>query len=237
MKVVISIQRDSFTASYSSKSRYFKIVLTFLFPFLLFITLGMAMAEGKLTAVDDRFYHMVSRLISGPMTSVMRFFTFVGTWPVFVGITLAGILLFRRNRRYAFSSRMLGVNLILCWLLNEALKYGFHRVRPNILRLTEATGYSFPSGHSMTSMGFYGFIACVIYFGSKSRLRYLYMAGLGLLVVMIGFSRIYLGVHYTSDVLAGFAAGFAWLAGFCSLIGNQRLFPEESVKAQEHSMK
>lgn len=224
-KVVISIRKDMFVSSPYIKTRDWKKVLVFLFPLLLFIVFAVAVLEKKLSFFDDAVYQRISGIASGNMTYIMRLLTFLGNWQVMVGITLAGILLYWKSSRYAFASRMLGVNLTICWFLNEVLKYGFRRERPGILHLTEATGYSFPSGHSMVSMGFYGFIAFVVYFSIRSRWKYLYIGGLGMLILLIGFSRVYLGVHYASDVLAGFFAGFTWLTGFCSLMGSERLFP------------
>ncbi|HEX6922907.1 MAG TPA: phosphatase PAP2 family protein, partial [Bacillales bacterium] len=88
----------------------------------------------------------------------------------------------------------------------------FQRQRPEIHRLIEVTGYSFPSGHAMGSFVFYGMLGYFFILFLKSEYlkagSTLLMAGL---IFMIGFSRVYLGVHYPSDVLAGFAAGGAWL--------------------------
>jgi undecaprenyl-diphosphatase len=83
--------------------------------------------------------------------------------------------------------------------------------------LVDVSGFSFPSGHAMISSAFYGYMIYLVVIRLKTRIKYLLAGLLGLLVLAIGVSRIYLGVHYASDVLVGFAAGFAWLILFIRL--------------------
>jgi undecaprenyl-diphosphatase len=99
-------------------------------------------------------------------------------------------------------------------VLSSAMKLGFRRERPFFSDplATERT-YSFPSGHALVSLAVYGSIALVLARRLPTRgERVLLLAGTGALVLAIGFSRLYLGVHFLSDVLAGYAAGAAWLA-------------------------
>jgi prepilin signal peptidase PulO-like enzyme (type II secretory pathway) len=98
------------------------------------------------------------------------------------------------------------------------MKNIFVRQRPNILRLTDASGYSFPSGHSMASMVFYGFLIYLIYLNIKSKkIKISLICFLVLLIMLIGLSRIYLGVHYPSDVCGGFLMGLAYLVIFTKI--------------------
>ena len=104
-------------------------------------------------------------------------------------------------------------------LLNLWLKSFFERERPNVNRIIEAEGFSFPSGHSMGSMTYYGFL---IYLVLRSKRKPYSKFGLGILlclvILLIGISRIYLGVHYPSDVMAGYMAGSVWLVLCISLL-------------------
>jgi undecaprenyl-diphosphatase len=104
-------------------------------------------------------------------------------------------------------------NLTGSWILNTVLKDVFRRARPDIEHLVRAGGYSFPSGHAMISMSFYGMLGYLLYINLRDKKkRRWYVPILTLVIVFsIGLSRIYLGVHYPSDVAAGFAAGGAWL--------------------------
>jgi len=94
------------------------------------------------------------------------------------------------------------------------LKLGIHRIRPlTETSLINASGWSFPSGHAMMSMIFYGMITYfLLRSGHSWRLRMFFVTVAGFIVVMIGLSRIYLQVHYLSDVLAGYAGGLFWLS-------------------------
>lgn len=97
-------------------------------------------------------------------------------------------------------------------VFNLLLKELFRRERPELHRLIEEGGYSFPSGHSMASFLFYGMVAVFLYLFVVSRLAKLgIVLAAVILIACVGASRIYLGVHYPSDVLAGYAAGGAWL--------------------------
>jgi undecaprenyl-diphosphatase len=105
------------------------------------------------------------------------------------------------------------VALVGAQLLGWALKATFERPRPSFDDpVATASWFSFPSGHAMSSIALYGALAYVFAdrFGSV-RSRFAGLGGLALLLAAIGFSRLYLGVHYLTDVLAGYSAGLAWL--------------------------
>lgn len=203
-------------------------IITITLPLLLFIKLSENLIKKELSIFDDTIYSFVSRLISKDMTALMKFFSFMGSGKVLVTIALVSLALFWKNRRLFYYGKMVPVNLVASSLLNTIFKFIFHRARPDIHRLTEATGFSFPSGHSMIGMSFYGFLIFVAYTGIKSRWRYFVVGLLAVLILMIGLSRIYLGVHYASDVIAGFSAGLAWLIVFISL--TKKTYDENSAK-------
>jgi len=97
-------------------------------------------------------------------------------------------------------------------ILNTLLKKIFQRERPSLHRLIEETGYSFPSGHSMAAFALYGVLAFLLWRHVRSKIGRMTLIALSaLLVLSIGLSRIYLGVHYPSDVLAGYMASGVWL--------------------------
>jgi undecaprenyl-diphosphatase len=109
---------------------------------------------------------------------------------------------------------MLAVSLAGTWLLNNLLKIIFQRTRPDVLHLVAANGFSFPSGHAMITTAFYGMLGYIIWshLRQRSKPAWYVMLLTFCLVIAIGVSRVYLGVHYPSDVVAGFAAG-----GICLL--------------------
>lgn len=97
-------------------------------------------------------------------------------------------------------------------LLIKLLKSFYQRERPSINSEIDAIGYSFPSGHGMGSLLFYGFLTYIIISNIKSKaIKWSAVILASILVLLIGFSRVYLGAHYPSDVIAGYLAGAVWL--------------------------
>lgn len=110
-------------------------------------------------------------------------------------------------------------NLAIITALNQLLKNILQRPRPTEYRIIEETGYSFPSGHSMISMAFYGYIIYLIYKYVKNKyIKWFSIVLLSILICSIGISRIYLGVHYTSDVLGGFLISISYLVIYISAV-------------------
>lgn len=133
---------------------------------------------------------------------------FLGTY-VSITVVVSGFLLYRRR---ILEAVFLNVSLVSAWSLMVILKNVFERSRPVGDALTAAAGYSFPSGHALLSMAFYGFLACLWLSYNHSWGARLGAIGFFILVFLIGFSRIYLNVHYLSDVLVGFVLGMVCLA-------------------------
>ncbi|MCL4440517.1 MAG: phosphatase PAP2 family protein [Firmicutes bacterium] len=181
---------------------------------LLFAKLASELLENELKWFDNAVIDLVHRLDSPLTTEVMKGLSTIGSSTVMIGVALVAALLLWWVKRHFWDALMVPVALIGSYSLNELLKWIFRRDRPNVARLVEATGYSFPSGHAMVSMTVFGLLAYLAWINLRQPLlRYLLTCTLVLLAVAIGISRIYLGVHYPSDVLAGFAAGGFWLVG------------------------
>jgi membrane-associated phospholipid phosphatase len=126
-----------------------------------------------------------------------------------VGLLLvAWLLLVRRHRWYSLLVPVVALGSIT---LNLVLKQFYHRPRP-LLPLVSARGLSFPSGHAMISASFYGLLIYLVQVHVRSTiLRWSLTIGLVTLIILIGLTRVYLRVHYATDVLAGFTAGLVWL--------------------------
>lgn len=170
--------------------------------------------EQDLAAFDMTVIALIRYPSGHWIDSVMLFITQLGSASVLLVLAL-GVLLLFLLRGWRREAKTLVICLFGAALLNQLLKVLFARARPELFRLVEETGYSFPSGHSMVSFCVYGFLAYIFSRSVSSlRLRILAFAMAAVLVAAIGVSRIYLGVHYPTDVLAGFVAGGTWL-GFC----------------------
>jgi membrane-associated phospholipid phosphatase len=162
---------------------------------------------------DQRLADWLHGRATDPLTDVFEGVTFLGNFVTLLAVTLvAAILLWRRKER--IDAAFVVLAFAGAQLLSNGLKLAFQRERPFFPDpLATATTYSFPSGHALVSLAVYGAIALVVArrLPSAGR-RTLLFGGVAVLVIAIGFSRLYLGVHFLSDVLAGYAAGIAWLS-------------------------
>ena len=176
----------------------------------IFIWLLEEVGEGELTKLDTGAYLLFVQTLRQPwLTPYMESISELAQ-PVALLAMLLAVEAFAPGRRPGACA---AVNLVCAVALNVLLKQLVQRPRPDGFRLIAETGYSFPSGHSMVAMAFYGLLAWMVWHYERDRfVRWLCVIGFGLVIALIGISRIYLGVHYASDVLAGFCVSLAWLA-------------------------
>jgi undecaprenyl-diphosphatase len=158
------------------------------------------------------------------VTSIMEGFSSLSS-PIVIAVMFLMVVAFAPGRRPGMCAAL---NLVSVVLINQVLKYIVQRPRPDGFRLISEVGYSFPSGHSMVSMAFYGLCAWMVWTYERGRiLRWLCCLSFASIVVVVGMSRVYLGVHYASDVIAGFCVSLAWL-GVYTKIFCPLFMPEES---------
>jgi len=176
--------------------------------------------ENDIYKFDDYVYKYISLIISPSMTVFLKLITDLGSvLPVVIICILA--FLFMKNKIYA---KLMTLNLVIITTLNLIIKNIVSRPRPTGFRLIDETGYSFPSGHSMVSMAFYGFIIYLIYIYVKSKpLKVTLITILSLMIFLIGISRIYLGVHYASDVVQGFCISVAYLILVTNILSKNKI--------------
>jgi undecaprenyl-diphosphatase len=177
---------------------------------LLFAWLAMEVTHGNTIGFDLAVRGAIHSWSSPLLTGAMQGITMLGA-PGFLiplGLLLAAILIWRRRARAAVA---LAAAAIGGEILNAILKVVFHRTRPeSFFGLAQPEHFSFPSGHAMVSTCFYGALAAILAAGSPRNAGYWALGTAAPL--LIGFSRVYLGVHYPTDVLAGYAAGIVWLS-------------------------
>lgn len=174
-----------------------------------FIFLVEDVIDSEIMTFDDKCYNFVSlHLISDFMTPIAKFITNFGGVYWLIGFSIF-LLFVIKNRKIGISILL---NLSLAALTNYTLKQILQRPRPTEFRIINESGYSLPSGHSMVSMAFYGYLIYLVYKNVKNKyIRIGLISFLSILIVSIGISRIYLGVHYTSDVIAGFLIAISYL--------------------------
>ena len=181
-----------------------------------FLALAEDVFNKEIMNGDIIGYKMVSTfLISDFATPVAKFITNFGG-VIFLILTAIVLTILIKNKKIGLAILL---NLTIITILNQLLKRILQRPRPTEYRIIEETGYSFPSGHSMVSMAFYGYLIYLIYKYVKNKyIKWISIALLSILIGTIGISRIYLGVHYTSDVLGGFLISVSYLIIYVSAV-------------------
>lgn len=189
--------------------------IIFVMCILVFVHISIELSYKELIKLDETIYAFLSSLVSRKATKLFRFVTRFGSIEVVLPIWILSLIIYRDWRKSILSSLNLGCIIAL----NQALKFLFERPRPAVVRLAEATGFSFPSGHSMISLAFYGFMLFLLLKSDYiPTLKVIATVIVVSLIIMIGISRIYLGVHYTTDVIAGFCLSLAYLILFTDIV-------------------
>ena len=181
-----------------------------------FLALAEDVFNKEIMNGDIIGYKFISTyLISDFATPIAKLITNFGAAIFLIGIAVI-LFIVIKNKKIGIS---IITNLGIITILNQLLKRILQRPRPEEFRIINESGYSFPSGHSMISMAFYGYLIYLIYKYVKNKyLKCFLITILGILIVNIGISRIYLGVHYTSDVLAGFLISISYLIVYISIV-------------------
>jgi undecaprenyl-diphosphatase len=186
------------------------------------------------TNFDDRVFNSIEPYINDTLTSIMLVITFLGKHNLLIPLNFVLILFFIYRKERWFATRVAALSLSSL-LLMFILKFFFQRNRPQQQLIDEVSGYSFPSGHALISVVFYGLFIHMIWHEVKTKwLRTLLIVVLSILILLIAFSRIYLHVHYASDVIAGIAVGFIWLVLSLRIIHRieKRFIARRALKAE-----
>ncbi|WP_311079899.1 phosphatase PAP2 family protein [Paenibacillus polymyxa] len=208
-------QSSRFLPSYLRRSLYASIIMI---AVLLLIAYSVQwIGTAPFLYWDERIQNVVfpgTAAAHDQLLTVAIFITSFGSFRISLLIALGAAILcwvYLRSKAYSFAILS---SFTAMWVLNTLIKEILQRERPSLQHLVEAGGYSFPSGHAMISMGFYGMIFAIWAIERKIRERSLFLpCVLGtLLILLIGLSRVYLGVHFPTDIVGGYIAGTIWLA-------------------------
>jgi membrane-associated phospholipid phosphatase len=188
------------------------VTISFFIALFAFVFIARMIFWKQKDDFDNRAFTFFASIVSDVNTNIMEVFTFLGTHYFLIPANLLMIAYFLFIRKHKWYSIKIPVISIGSLVIMSLLKQIFHRERPLGPLLDEAKGLSFPSGHAMMSFVFYGLIIYIIWEEVHNKaLRYFLAFLLLLLIFFIGISRIYLRVHYASDVCAGFSLGLLWL--------------------------
>lgn len=191
--------------------RYFVIF----FLIVLFLGVFIYILKKEIINIDNIVYrYIVENIRSERLTQVMKIITMFGSSIAVILVSLLTIF-FVKNRKMIF---LVCINPLLATIINQGLKFIVARKRPTEFFLIVEKGFSFPSGHSMVSVSLYGFIIYLMYTRVKSKKKYIFISVFVILTILIMFSRIYLGVHYLSDVIAGCLISVVYLITYIKVI-------------------
>ncbi len=207
-----------------SRTRWFYVIAAA--ALLLFLWMGHEAARGQTLAFDSAVRDAVHRLASAPLTRTMMVLTQMGAPAFLIVVTLIAGWRFS-VRGEARLAAVLAIATIGASAACESLKLIYHRPRPAaFFGYDEPLTFSFPSGHATTSLCFYGLFSIILSGRAKTvRRRRAVWFGCAGLVLAIGFSRVYLGVHYPTDVLGGYLFGLAWIFGIVPATAGRWLRP------------
>lgn len=211
---------SSGVSDHKSKKRLFIIGLIGIIPFISIVLFGF-WGWAEITAIDYQISHYFYKLHSPILNIIMTAITHVGDLVVQTAITVLVVSMLFILRKWR-TALWYGLTVLIgAGILNGAIKELYGRARPSQIQpLVEIGGYSFPSGHSMGSVIVFGGILFLIIQGLRSsQLKVLISLLISLLILAIGISRVYLGVHFPTDVIGGFSLGFAWICFSISLFG------------------
>ncbi|WP_066048894.1 phosphatase PAP2 family protein [Robertmurraya korlensis] len=183
-----------------------------LLSLLAFSVMALFVRRNTIVSFDNIIISSIQGVEAPWLTGIMRFFTFIGdTIPVIILSLISLFLLYKvlnhRAELILFIAVILGANILFL-----TLKMVFQRARPDLHRLAEASNYSFPSGHATMAFALYGVLTFILWRHINTSFKRTIHILISLVVILsIGVSRIYLGVHYPSDILAGYFISAFWL--------------------------
>ena len=183
---------------------------------LLFIILTILVLTNVTTNLDNTINSFMLSINNIKLTKIMIIITNIGSAYSLISITfLISLIAIIKNKKLPLNTI---INLISVFIISQIFKNIIHRQRPLNEFLVSATGYSYPSGHSMVSLAYFLYIAISLCKYTNNKLLKIIIKLLSiLLILVIGFSRIYLGVHYLTDVLAGYLLGLSYLMIFLNI--------------------
>ena len=205
-----------------------KYILYISIPLLLIILLITSkVIVGKELYIDKLAYHLfIEKLRNYKLTTFMKLATKLSNPEIMIVIAIISIIIcikFIKNKKLSLG---IILNLAGITIINQILKFIFRRERPIGYRLIEMSGYSFPSGHAMVSLAFYGLLIYITKRLVKNKYLKILLIILNIaIIILIGVSRIYLGVHYLSDVLTGYSISIIYLLITTKLLNKYKVFP------------
>jgi undecaprenyl-diphosphatase len=196
----------------------------------LFVFVARMVFIKEKAGLDTELFDFLANYVSSVNTELMQSVSFLGTHYFLIPANLVLVLYFlfiRKERWYSIKVPAISLTSLLLMLV---LKQFFHRERPLVPLLEAAQGMSFPSGHSLMSATFYGLLIYLVWRNiQNAAAKWILTILLVLLIFFIGLSRIYLRVHYPTDVIAGLSLGFVWLVLSITILNKMEAIGKKEV--------
>ena len=185
-----------------------------IFSLIVFVLLSILLVTNNIIWFDNTIYNTIINQ-NDFLTIILKNITELGDFIILISISLLLLLVCKQKK----IGILVCLNLALSFVINEIFKIIFIRPRPIDNILISVNGYSFPSGHSMVSMSFYGLLIYLCYKNINNKIiKWLLIIFQVIIILIIGYSRIYLGAHFPSDVIAGFSLGLFYLILYINLV-------------------
>lgn len=206
------------------------VLILFMFALIAFILIAYRVLQLQDDQFDFLVFEHVSNIVTPSLTRFIQFITFFGNHKFLIPANVVLVVYFlfiKKHRWYSIKVPVIAIGGVLIMFL---LKQFFNRPRPLIPLLEPVKGLSFPSGHALMSMSFYGLLIFLVWENVCNRFwKWLLISLLLIFILLIGFTRIYLRLHYFSDVIAGFAAGIIWLSLSIWLVRRMERFSRKEI--------
>lgn len=183
-----------------------------IFSGIAFGYIAAAVGNESIAHFDASIIGFVQGLETPWLTMMMKIFTWIGSGYVVAPIALIGFIVLYFVLHYRQQALLLVTVVAGSVIFNSLLKHYFKRERPEIHRILDANGFSFPSGHSMMAFALYAIIAFIAWRNVQTWIsRIVLLLFTAFMILIIGISRVYLGVHYPSDIVGGFLVSALWV--------------------------
>lgn len=190
---------------------------------VLFILLSVLVYFNLTTNVDDAIYKIVTLNMNNTITFINKIITFFGSTLFIICLCIFFLIIFiiLKKKNYGL---IISVVLIISTIFNNLIKIIICRERPNVLKLVIEDTYSYPSGHTMASVSMYGILMYLVFKSNMNKkLKIGLLIVLGILPILVGISRIYLGAHFGTDIIGGFLLSIILLLIEINIIDNKKL--------------
>lgn len=198
--------------------KFNKQTIPLIISLISFIIWSLMVITSLVKPLDTAIEALIIEIRNEQLTKIITNLTNLGSAYCLIAISVLLLFLIKNKKTNLF----IIINLISAFLSNQIIKLIIRRPRPSSIFLTNATGYSYPSGHTMVSFAFYTYLLYLLCKHTRNKsLKIFLIITISILIILIAFSRVYLGVHYLSDTIGGLLFGITYILTFINIIKSE----------------